>query len=93
MMELCFYIKEKPYLLLRGRIYDREFNEVHAVHSPKAETRRLYCRYRSGCLRIILREKDSSGSHNPVDRDERLMELILRCMQVYIKKSVAMKWK
>ena len=60
--ELCFYIKEKPYPLVQGEFMIVNSNEVHSVHSPK-RTRRLYCRYRSGCLRIILREKDSSGSH------------------------------
>ena len=62
--ELCFYIKEKPYPLVQGEFMIVNSNEVHSVHSPKPNQTivlqipiRLFENY------IILREKDSSGSH------------------------------
>ena len=62
-------------------------NEVHAVHSPKPNQTivlqipiRLFENYFTGEGFIWF-------THNPVDRDERLMELIRQMYEVYIKKE------
>ena len=62
-------------------------NEVHSVHSPKPNQTivlqipiRLFENYFTGEGFIWF-------THNPVDRDERLMELIRQMYEVYIKKE------
>ena len=85
--ELCFYIKEKPYPLVQGEFMIVNSNEVHSVHSPKPNQTivlqipiRLFENYFTGEGFIWF-------THNPVDRDERLMELIRQMYEVYIKKE------
>ena len=85
--ELCFYIKEKPYPLVQGEFMIVKSNEVHSVHSPKPNQTivlqipiRLFENYFTGEGFIWF-------THNPVDRDERLIELIRQMYEVYIKKE------
>ena len=85
MGNFVFHIKEKPYPLVQGEFMIVNSNEVHSVHSPKPNQTivlqipiRLFENYFTGEGFIWF-------THNPVDRDERLMELIRQMYEVYIK--------
>lgn len=76
-----------------GRIYDREFQRSSFRAFSKAEPDDCIADTNPVVWELFTGEGFIWFTHNPVDRDERLMELIRQMYEVYIKKSVAMKWK
>ncbi len=85
--ELSFYIGEESYPLSKGEFMIVNSNEVHSVHAPKCNQTvvlqipiRLFENYFTG-------EQFIWFTHNPRERDEKLMGLIQEMYEVYQEKE------
>lgn len=84
---LSFGIDEKEYPLTAGKFIIVNSNEVHSVQSPKPNKTivlqiplRLFENYYTG-------EQFIWFTHDPGERDEKLMELLRTMYEVYMKKE------
>jgi hypothetical protein len=84
---LEFFMNKEEYPLKAGEQLIINSNEIHSIHAAE--------RNKTVVLQIPLKQFENyfTGegfiwfTHNPVDRDERLMELIRQMYEVYIKKE------
>lgn len=85
--ELTFYIDEKKYPLTCGEFMLVNSNEVHAIHAPN-ENWTIVLQIPLHLLEAYCTEDQYIlFTHNPIEKDQKLMELIHKIYTTYSEKE------